>query len=227
MGRGRASPRGSSLAAAYDRPRWRRSGQRWGEAASAGRGPARVRPARGAGGSRRCRSRSRSRPRSRCGSHAAGINPVDFKTRAGKGVAGVLGEPPVRLGWDVSGVVTGVPGGVTRFEVGDEVFGMPWFPRQAGAYAEYVTAPSRHFAAKPARPLPRGGGRPAAGGADRLADSRRHDRARGRRRRPGPRCRRRGRPPRGAGRQGARRQGDRHRPRRAGRVAARARRRRR
>lgn len=81
--------------------------------------------------------------------HAAGVNPVDFKTREGKGVAAVLGEPPVRLGWDVSGVVAAVGGGVTRFKVGDEVFGMPWFPRQAGAYAEYVTAPSRHFAAKP------------------------------------------------------------------------------
>ena len=81
--------------------------------------------------------------------HAAGVNPVDFKTRAGRGVAGILGEPPVRLGWDVAGVVSEVPGGVTRFKVGEEVFGMPWFPRQAGAYAEYVTAPSRHFAAKP------------------------------------------------------------------------------
>ena len=81
--------------------------------------------------------------------HAAGVNPVDFKTRAGKGVAAVLGEPPVQLGWDVSGVVSEVPSGVTRFKVGEEVFGMPWFPRQAGAYAEYVTAPSRHFAAKP------------------------------------------------------------------------------
>jgi NADPH:quinone reductase-like Zn-dependent oxidoreductase len=81
--------------------------------------------------------------------HAAGVNPVDFKTREGKGMAGVLGEPPVRLGWDVSGVVTAAAAGVTRFKVGDEVFGMPWFPRQAGAYAEYVTAPSRHFAAKP------------------------------------------------------------------------------
>jgi len=81
--------------------------------------------------------------------HAAGVNPVDFKTRAGKGVAAVLGEPPVCLGWDVSGVVTEVPDGVTRFEVGDEVFGMPWFPRQAGAYAEYVSAPARHFAGKP------------------------------------------------------------------------------
>jgi NADPH:quinone reductase-like Zn-dependent oxidoreductase len=28
---------------------------------------------------------------------------------------------------------------------------MPWFPRAAGAYAEYVTAPARQFARKPAR----------------------------------------------------------------------------
>jgi NADPH:quinone reductase-like Zn-dependent oxidoreductase len=80
---------------------------------------------------------------------AAGINPVDFKTRAGKGMAAVLGEPPLRLGWDVCGEVVEIGGGVTRFAVGDEVFGMPWFPREAGAYAEYVTAPSRHFATKP------------------------------------------------------------------------------
>jgi NADPH:quinone reductase-like Zn-dependent oxidoreductase len=80
---------------------------------------------------------------------AAGINPVDFKTRQGKGMAGVLGEPPLRIGWDVAGVVTAIGGGVTRFQVGDEVFGMPWFPRGAGAYAEYVTAPSRHFAGLP------------------------------------------------------------------------------
>jgi NADPH:quinone reductase-like Zn-dependent oxidoreductase len=79
----------------------------------------------------------------------AGVNPVDCKTRKGRGMAQVLGEPPFVLGWDVAGVVTEVAPGVTRFAVGDEVFGMPWFPRQAGAYAEYVTAPSRHFAAKP------------------------------------------------------------------------------
>ena len=82
--------------------------------------------------------------------HAAGVNPVDCKTRKGRGMAMVLGEPPLRIGWDVAGTVTAVGAGVTRFQVGDEVFGMPWFPRQAGAYAEYVTAPSRHFAAKPA-----------------------------------------------------------------------------
>jgi NADPH:quinone reductase-like Zn-dependent oxidoreductase len=81
--------------------------------------------------------------------HAAGINPIDFKTRGGRGMAELLGEPPLRLGWDVSGVVSAIGGSSSRFEVGEEVFGMPWFPRQAGAYAEYVTAPSRHFAAKP------------------------------------------------------------------------------
>jgi NADPH:quinone reductase-like Zn-dependent oxidoreductase len=80
---------------------------------------------------------------------AAGVNPADWKTRTGAGMAAVLGEPPVVLGWDVSGVVDAVGRGVTRFAVGDPVFGMPWFPRQAGAYAEYVTAPSRHFAARP------------------------------------------------------------------------------
>jgi NADPH:quinone reductase-like Zn-dependent oxidoreductase len=81
--------------------------------------------------------------------HAAGINPVDFKTRAGRGMSAVLGEPPLVIGWDVSGTVAEIGAGVTRFRAGDEVFGMPWFPREAGAYAEYVTAPSRHFAAKP------------------------------------------------------------------------------
>ncbi|MCC5476435.1 NADP-dependent oxidoreductase [Streptomyces barringtoniae] len=82
--------------------------------------------------------------------HAAGINPVDWKTRGGTGMAGVLGEPPFTLGWDVSGVVEEVGFGVTTLKAGDEVYGMPWFPRAANAYAEYVTAPARQFAHKPA-----------------------------------------------------------------------------
>jgi NADPH:quinone reductase-like Zn-dependent oxidoreductase len=81
---------------------------------------------------------------------AAGVNPVDWKTRAGRGMAAVLGPPPFTVGWDVAGTVDAVGPGVTRFAVGDAVFGMPWFPRQAGAYAEFVTAPSRHFAHRPA-----------------------------------------------------------------------------
>ncbi|MFC1435594.1 NADP-dependent oxidoreductase [Streptacidiphilus sp. N1-3] len=82
--------------------------------------------------------------------HAAGINPVDWQTRAGAGMAGVLGEPPFVLGWDVSGVVEQTGFGVSTLEPGDEVFGMPWFPREAGGYAEYVAAPARQFARKPA-----------------------------------------------------------------------------
>src|SRR4051812_1914722 len=80
---------------------------------------------------------------------AAGVNPVDWKTRTGAGMAAVLGEPPLVPGGEVSGVVAGVGGGVPRFAVGAPVFGMPWFPRQAGASAEYVPAPSRPFAARP------------------------------------------------------------------------------
>jgi NADPH:quinone reductase-like Zn-dependent oxidoreductase len=77
----------------------------------------------------------------------AGVNPVDAKCRA---APGFLRDLPFTVGWDVSGVVEEVAPGVTRFNPGDEVFGMPWFPREAAAYAEYVTAPSRHFAPKPA-----------------------------------------------------------------------------
>lgn len=76
---------------------------------------------------------------------AAGVNPVDAKTREGGGMASVLGDPPFSVGWDVAGVVDELGMGVTRFAVGDRVFGMPWFPREAAGYGEYVTAPSRHF----------------------------------------------------------------------------------
>ncbi|MFC5720306.1 NADP-dependent oxidoreductase [Streptomyces gamaensis] len=81
---------------------------------------------------------------------AAGVNPVDVKTRAGEGVAALLGPPPYVLGWDVSGVVEETGFGVTGLRSGEEVYGMPRFPGPAGAYAQYVTAPSRHFARKPA-----------------------------------------------------------------------------
>src|SRR5687767_316849 len=81
--------------------------------------------------------------------HAAGINPVDWKTRSGSGMASIIGEPPFVLGWDVSGVVEVAGPGVTTLRPGDAVIGMPRFPHAAGAYAEYVTAPSRHFALKP------------------------------------------------------------------------------
>jgi NADPH:quinone reductase-like Zn-dependent oxidoreductase len=80
---------------------------------------------------------------------AAGVNPVDCKTRRGEGVARWVGPPPFVPGWDVAGVVEAAGYGVTRFRAGDRVYGMPRFPRAAGAYSEYVTAPSRQFARAP------------------------------------------------------------------------------
>jgi NADPH:quinone reductase-like Zn-dependent oxidoreductase len=85
---------------------------------------------------------------------AAGINPVDAKTRRGEGVARWVGSPPFIPGWDLCGVVEAMGYGVTRFREGDMVYGMPRFPRSAGAYAEYVAAPSRQFARMPERISP-------------------------------------------------------------------------
>lgn len=80
--------------------------------------------------------------------HATSVNPVETFIRAG--VFPLLGKPPFTLGWDVSGVVEEVVPGTSRFRAGDEVYGMPLFPRAANAYAEYVAAPSRQLARKPA-----------------------------------------------------------------------------
>ncbi|MEJ8672337.1 NADP-dependent oxidoreductase [Streptomyces sp. MS1.AVA.1] len=78
---------------------------------------------------------------------AAGLDPTDWKHRDN---GGFLGEPPFVLGWDVSGVVEAVGIGVVRFQPGDEVFGMLSYPFGHGSHAEYVTAPARVFAHKPA-----------------------------------------------------------------------------
>ena len=80
--------------------------------------------------------------------HAIGINPVEAFVRSG--AFPLLGDPPFVLGWEISGVVEHVVPGTERFAVGDEVYGLPFFPRQAGGYAEYLAAPSRVLARKPA-----------------------------------------------------------------------------
>ena len=78
------------------------------------------------------------------------INPVDIKTRAGKGVAGLIKDQmPVVLGWDISGIITKVGAGVTDFKVGDEVFSMINFPQPGKTYAEYVAAQASELALKP------------------------------------------------------------------------------
>jgi NADPH:quinone reductase-like Zn-dependent oxidoreductase len=81
---------------------------------------------------------------------AIGINPIDIKTRKGKGIAGALKDlDPIILGWDISEIITRTGGKVTSFKKGDEVFGMINFPGHGKAYAEYVVAPETHLALKP------------------------------------------------------------------------------
>lgn len=79
---------------------------------------------------------------------AIGLNPVEARLRAGE--FPLIGRPPFILGWDISGVVEETPPQTWRFRPGDEVFGMPLFPRAASAYAEVVSAPALHLARKPA-----------------------------------------------------------------------------
>jgi NADPH:quinone reductase-like Zn-dependent oxidoreductase len=79
---------------------------------------------------------------------AAGVNPIDWKTRAGGGPARTFTGPFV-VGWDVTGTVDALGPGAEGFSVGDAVLGMARFPSPDGAYAEYVTAPAGHFRARP------------------------------------------------------------------------------
>jgi NADPH:quinone reductase-like Zn-dependent oxidoreductase len=76
---------------------------------------------------------------------AIGLNPLDTRLRAGEFPVPL----PFTLGWDISGVVEKAPH-TWRLKPGDEVFGMPLFPRMANGYAELVAAPALHLAHKPA-----------------------------------------------------------------------------
>jgi NADPH:quinone reductase-like Zn-dependent oxidoreductase len=80
--------------------------------------------------------------------HAAAVNPVDWKVRAGH-TKGFLDHPlPFIPGWDFSGVVESVGPGVTQWKPGDEVYGRPDLRRQ-GTYAEYAAVAASEIAFKP------------------------------------------------------------------------------
>lgn len=87
---------------------------------------------------------------------AAGVNPADWKARAGLLTTSV--PEPFVLGLDVAGVVTATGPDVTRFAVGDEVYGCTFPPR--GAYAEVTVtsqeaiAPAAGLATSVAAALP-------------------------------------------------------------------------
>jgi len=81
---------------------------------------------------------------------AISINPVDTKTRKGKGAYGrIKTEDPIIIGWDISGIVVSAGKNVTQFKPGDAVFGMVNFPGHGKAYAEYIVAPETHLTLKP------------------------------------------------------------------------------
>jgi len=80
--------------------------------------------------------------------HAAGVNPIDWKVREGEMKDFWPHKFPLILGWDLSGVVEKLGRGVSRFKIGDEVYGLP-DPTRGGAYADFIAARESEFSLKP------------------------------------------------------------------------------
>lgn len=79
--------------------------------------------------------------------HAAGVNPVDDKIRAGS--LGPRVKPPYIPGFDAAGVVEKAGKNITKFKAGDAVYTYINLQR-GGAYAEFVLAKEDEVAPKPA-----------------------------------------------------------------------------
>jgi NADPH:quinone reductase-like Zn-dependent oxidoreductase len=78
----------------------------------------------------------------------AGVNPLDWKVRAGHVKEWLKHRLPLIPGWDVSGMVEEVGPGASAFKNGDGVYGMLNFGLD-GAYAEYVVAKAQDLALRP------------------------------------------------------------------------------
>ena len=79
----------------------------------------------------------------------AGVNPIDVKTRAGRGVSAAIAAYPAVLGNDFAGVVEAVPYTAHPLQPGDRVYGMGRVPRQSGSYAELISISSMSIAPMP------------------------------------------------------------------------------
>ncbi|MBA8879172.1 NAD(P)-dependent alcohol dehydrogenase [Phyllobacterium myrsinacearum] len=78
----------------------------------------------------------------------AAINPIDWKLRAGQ-MKIVTGKTfPRAMGMDISGTITAIGAGVTRFKIGDAVFGLARF-KQSGALGQAVITKETFLAKKP------------------------------------------------------------------------------
>lgn len=81
--------------------------------------------------------------------HASGVNPLDTKIRAGQAAHAQQPLPSV-LGMDLAGVVEAVGAGVTRFQRGDEVYGMAGgIGGLQGTLADYAAVDADLLALKP------------------------------------------------------------------------------
>jgi NADPH:quinone reductase-like Zn-dependent oxidoreductase len=81
--------------------------------------------------------------------HAAGVNPIDWKLRAGYLKDWIPHSFPFIPGVDFSGVVEEIGPGVPGLKAGDEVFGETNILGPAGSYADYTVVPTSHVALKP------------------------------------------------------------------------------
>lgn len=81
---------------------------------------------------------------------ASGVNPLDLKIRAGE-AAHARHPLPAILGLDLAGTVAAIGTGVTRFRIGDEVYGMAGgVGGHQGTLAEYAVVDADLLALKPA-----------------------------------------------------------------------------
>lgn len=80
--------------------------------------------------------------------HAAGLNVLDSKIKAGEFKIILPYKLPLILGHDVAGVVTRVGSKVRKFKVGDEVYSRPGDFR-IGTFAEYIAIRETDLAHKP------------------------------------------------------------------------------
>ncbi|MEH1832012.1 MAG: NAD(P)-dependent alcohol dehydrogenase [Nostoc sp.] len=78
---------------------------------------------------------------------ASSVNPIDWKIRKGM-LSLITGSKfPKILGFDVAGDVVAVGSGVTRFKLGDAIYGSTSFP--GGGYAEFAAVKENLAALKP------------------------------------------------------------------------------
>lgn len=80
--------------------------------------------------------------------HAASINPVDYKIRDGKVKMLLTYQMPLIVGNDFSGKVIKTGAKVSKFRIGDEVYGRPRKSR-IGTFAEYLSVHEDDVSLKP------------------------------------------------------------------------------